>query len=91
MKKNPHAVALGKRNKGRKKVLSPEESQRRRNALHMARSQRWSGKNTTAGPEPELTDAGQTCVADATIPNSKVLKTTGDGVSQFVKGGKKVS
>lgn len=39
---NKHAQALGKLNKGKKKVLTPEESQARRDRLAEARKKRWN-------------------------------------------------
>lgn len=45
--KNPHAVALGKRNKGKKKNLSQEEKERRHFALNLARKKRWPHSRTS--------------------------------------------
>jgi hypothetical protein len=52
--KNHHAVALGKRNKGKKKFVSIAESKRRREALAVARQKRWvvrSGVSATDKPK----------------------------------------
>lgn len=52
--KNPHAVALGKRNKGKKKTVSKTEAARRRDRLALARQKRWaapSGVNATVKPK----------------------------------------
>jgi len=48
------AAMLGRKNKGRKKVCSPEESQRRRESLEKARLKRWQAKPTQnpTGEEP---------------------------------------
>lgn len=43
-RKNPAAVALGKRNKGVPKKLSEEERERRRKAFEKAKSKRWQKK-----------------------------------------------
>ena len=39
--KNPHAVALGQRNKGRKKTITPELAKAMRERLALRRLKRW--------------------------------------------------
>jgi hypothetical protein len=39
--KNPHAVALGQRNKGRKKTITPELAAAMRERLALRRVKRW--------------------------------------------------
>ena len=39
--KNPHAVALGKRNRGKKKRITPELAQAMRERLALRRVKRW--------------------------------------------------
>ena len=53
--KNPHAVALGQRNKGLKKTITPELAQEMRERLTARRAKRWlayrddDGQRVTAG------------------------------------------
>jgi hypothetical protein len=53
--KNPHAVALGQRNKGRKKTITPELAKAMRDRLTARRARRWlvyrddDGQRVTAG------------------------------------------
>jgi hypothetical protein len=46
--KNPHAVALGQRNKGGKKTITPELAQAMRERLAVHRVKRWEKKAQAA-------------------------------------------
>jgi uncharacterized Zn ribbon protein len=58
--KNPHAVALGQRNKGRKKTITPELAKAMRDRLTARRARRWlvmrddDGKRVQAGDSVRL-------------------------------------
>jgi hypothetical protein len=49
MKKNPHAVALGRMAKGKKKHISEAEAIRRAKSLEAARENRWIPKDSLDG------------------------------------------
>jgi 4-hydroxy-L-threonine phosphate dehydrogenase PdxA len=44
---NPHASALGKLGKGKKKTLTPAEVRRRTTQLAEARKKRWAGRKSS--------------------------------------------
>jgi hypothetical protein len=46
--KNTHAVALGQRNRGRKKTITPELAQAMRERLALHRVKRWEKKAQAA-------------------------------------------
>jgi hypothetical protein len=47
--KNPHAVALGKRNRGKKKRITPELAAAMRERLALRRVKRWINRKPKEG------------------------------------------